>query len=68
MKKIIIILSTLLLTECSNHVVKLGKRCTPLDSDYAYERSFVWLVNKANLESFGNKINKLNCEINEEKI
>ena len=68
MKKIIIIISTLLLTECSNHVVKLGKRCTPLDSDYTYEKSFVWLANKANLESFGNKINKLNCEINEEKI
>ena len=31
MKKIIIILSALLLTECSNHMVKVGKRCTPLD-------------------------------------
>ena len=68
MKKIIIILSTLLLTQCSNYMVKVGKRCTPLDNENTYEKSFVWLANKANLESFGNKINKLNCEINEEKI
>ena len=68
MKKIILILSALLLTACSNHMVKMGKRCTPLDSDYAYEKSFVWLVNKANLKSFDNKINKFNCEINEKKI
>ena len=68
MKKIILIFSALLLTACSNHMVKVGKRCTPLDSDHRYEKSFVWLVNKANLESFDEKINKLNCDINEEKI
>jgi len=68
MKKIIIILSVLLLTGCSNHMVKVGKRCTPLGCDNTYEKSFVWLVNKANLESFDEKINKLNCDINEEKI
>ena len=69
MKKIIIILSTLLLTACSNHMVKVGKRCTPLtDSDGTYEKSFVWLVNKDNLRSFDEKINKMNCEMNEEKI
>ena len=68
MKKITFILLALLLTACSNHMVKVGKRCTPLDSDHAYEKSFVWLVNKANLESFDEKINRLNCEINEEKI
>ena len=55
MKKIILILSALLLTACSNHMVKVGKRCTPLDSNHAYEKSFVWLVNKANLESFDEK-------------
>ena len=49
-------------------MVKIGKRCTPLDNDHRYEKSFVWLVNKANLESFDEKINKLNCDINEEKI
>ena len=68
MKKIIIILSALFLTQCSNHMVKVGKRCTPLDNDSAYEKSFIWLVNKDNLESFDEKINKLNCETNEKKI
>ena len=68
MKKIILILSTLLLTACSNHVVKMGKRCTPLGSNNTYEKSFVWLINKTYLESFDEKINKLNCDINEEKI
>ena len=68
MTKIIIILSVLLLTSCSNHMVKVGKRCTPLGNDNTYEKSFVWLVNKANLESFDEKINRLNCEMNEEKI
>ena len=68
MKKIIIILSTLLLTQCSNHMVKVGKRCTPLADNGTYEKSFVWLVNKDNLRSFDKKINKKNCEINGEKI
>ena len=68
MKKIIIILSALLLTECSNHMVKVGKRCTPLADNGTYEKSFVWLVNKDNLRSFDKKINKKNCEINGEKI
>ena len=68
MKKITLILSTLLLTACSNHMVKVGKRCTPLGSDNTYEKSFVWLVNKDNLRSFDEKINKMNCEMNEEKI
>ena len=68
MKKITLILSALLLTACSNDMVKVGKRCTPQGSDNTYEKSFVWLVNKANLESFDEKINKLNCDVNEEKI
>ncbi len=68
MKKIIIILSTLLLTECSNHMVKVGKRCTPLADNGTYEKSFVWLINKDNLRSFDKKINKKNCEMNGEKI
>ena len=68
MKKIIILLSTLFLTQCSSHMVKIGKRCTPLSDNSTYEKSFVWLVNKANLESFDEKINKLNCKRNEEKI
>ena len=68
MKKIILILSTLLLTQCSTHTVKLGKRCTPLANDLTYEKSLIWLVNKSNLVSFEEKINKQNCEINGEKI
>jgi hypothetical protein len=68
MKKIIIILSTLLLTECSNHMLKVGKRCTPLADNGTYEKSFVWLVNKDNLRSFDKKINKKNCKMNGEKI
>jgi hypothetical protein len=68
MKKIIIILSTLLLTECSNHIVKVGKRCTPLADNGTYEKSFVWLVKKDSLRSFDKKINKKNCEMNGEKI
>ena len=68
MKKIIIILSTLLLTECSNHMVKVGKRCTPLADNGTYEKSFVWLINKDNLRSLDKKINKKNCEMNGEKI
>ena len=68
MKKIIIILSTLFLTQCSNHMVKVGKRCTPLGYDNTYEKSLIWLVNKDNLKSFDEKINKLNCKINEDKL
>ena len=68
MKKIIIILSTILLTECSNHIVKVGKRCTPLADNGTYEKSFVWLVKKDSLRSFDKKINKKNCEMNGEKI
>ena len=68
MKKIVIILSTLLLTECSNHMVKVGKRCTPLADNGTYEKSFVWLVNKDNLRTFDKKINKKNCKMNGEKI
>jgi len=68
MKKIIIILSTLLLTECSNHMVKVGKRCTLLADNGTYEKSFVWFVNKDNLRSFNKKINKKNCVMNGEKI
>ena len=68
MKKIILIISSLLLTQCSTHTVKLGKRCTPLASNNTYEKSFVWLVNKSNLNTFEQKINKENCKINGEKI
>ena len=68
MKKIILILSTLLLTQCSTHTVKLGKRCTAAAEDNTYEKSLIWLVNKGSLNSFDQKINKENCKLNGEKI
>ena len=66
MKSIIIFLSFLILTNCTSHSVKLGKKCTKLASDNTYEKSLVWVVDRKNLESFDSKINKKNCEINGE--
>ena len=68
MKTIISLLSILLLTHCSTHSVKLGRKCTTVSTDNTYEKSFVWIVNKSNLESFEDKISKENCKINGEKI
>tara|TARA_B100001179_G_C18194228_1_gene234319 strand:+ start:274 stop:480 length:207 start_codon:yes stop_codon:yes gene_type:complete len=67
MKKITLLLLTLLLAHCSTHTVKLGKRCTTVANDNSYEKSFVWIVNKSNLGIFDEKINKSNCENNGEK-
>ena len=53
---------------CSNHYVKLGKRCTSVASDNTYEKSFIWIVNKQNIGSFDQKINKDNCLKNGEKL
>ena len=49
-----------MLTNCSTHTVKLGKKCTKLASDNTYEKSYVWIINKGNLETFDDKINKEN--------
>ena len=68
MKNLLIIFSFLLLTNCSTHKVKVGKKCTKLASNNTYEKSFVWIVNKENLEDFGKKINKENCQLNGEKL
>jgi len=68
MKLIILITSLIFLTNCSsNSVVKLGKKCTKIATDNTYEKSFIWIVDKKNIEAFGNKINKKNCKINGEK-
>jgi len=68
MKLIILITSLIFLTNCSsNSVVKLGKKCTKIATDNTYEKSFIWIVDKKNIEAFGNKINKENCKINGEK-
>tara|TARA_S200000501_G_scaffold68053_1_gene59683 strand:- start:2181 stop:2366 length:186 start_codon:yes stop_codon:yes gene_type:complete len=56
------------LTGCSTHSVKLGKKCTKLAEDNTYEKSFVWIINNKNLENFDQKISKKNCLVNGEKL
>jgi CO dehydrogenase nickel-insertion accessory protein CooC1 len=68
MKSIIILLTFLILTNCTSHSVRLGKKCTKLASDNTYEKSIIWIVNKKNVENFDNKINKKNCETNGENL
>ena len=66
MKIFTLTLIFILLTNCSTHTVKLGKRCTKLADDNTYEKSLIWLIDKKNIETFDKKINKKNCEINGE--
>ena len=68
MKTIIALLSLIILSNCTTHSVKLGKKCTKLASDNTYEKSVVWIVDKKNIEAFESKISKENCEINGEKF
>ena len=68
MKIIIALFSLIILSNCSTHSVKLGKKCTKLASDNTYEKSLIWVVNNKNIETFDSKINKENCKINGEKI
>ena len=68
MKTIIALLSLMILSNCTTHSVKLGKKCTKLASDNTYEKSVVWIVDKKNIETFKNKISKKNCEINGENL
>ena len=68
MKLIIMLLSFIILSNCSTHSVKLGKKCTKLSSDNSYEKSIIWIVDKENTETFRSKINKENCKINGEKL
>ena len=58
----------MVLSNCTSHSVKLGKKCTKLASNNTYEKSIVWIVDKKNIEAFENKINKENCKINGEKL
>ena len=66
MKHLIYLIILLFLTNCSTHTVKLGKKCTKLAEDNTYEKSLIWLIDKKNIETFDQKINKKNCEINGE--
>ena len=68
MKMIITLLFLIILSNCTSHYVKLGKKCTKLASDNSYEKSIIWIVDKKNIETFGSKINKKNCKINGEKL
>ena len=68
MKLIIALLCFVILSNCTSHSVKLGKKCTKLAADNTYEKSVIWIVNNDNLEIFGSKINKENCKINGEKL
>ena len=63
MKNIIIILTcALFLANCSNRYV-LGTKCTSPDkSTGAYEKSFIWSVDKTmSNNAFGKRISKQNC-------
>ena len=68
MKLLIPLILLFVLTGCSTHSVKLGKKCTKLAKDNTYEKSFVWIINNENLENFDQKINKQNCVVNGEKL
>ena len=68
MKTIITLLSLIILSNCTTHSVKLGKKCTKLASDNTYEKSIIWIVDGGTGEAFQKNINKENCEINEEKL
>ena len=57
-----------MLTNCSTHTVKLGKKCTKVASDNTYEKSFIWIVKNETLNEFENKINSNNCLKNGEKL
>ena len=57
MKLLIPLILLLVLTGCSTHSVKLGKKCTKLAEDNTYEKSFVWIINNENLENFDNSGN-----------
>ena len=59
---LILIVCSLLLVNCSNRYV-FGTKCTSPDKvTGAYEKSFIWSVNKTmSDESFGKRISKENC-------
>ena len=66
MKHVIYLTILLFLTNCNTQSGKLGKRCTKIAEDNTYEKSLIWLIDKESIETFDQKINKKNCEINGE--
>jgi len=68
MKTLYLIVALIMLTNCSTHTVKLGKKCTKVASDNTYEKSFIWIVKNETLNEFNNKISSKNCLENGEKL
>jgi len=71
MKKIsliVVMLSLIVLTNCTTHTVKIGEKCTNVASNNTYEKSYVWIVKKETVKAFDEKINKENCTKIEGKI
>ena len=68
MKILSLIIALIMLTNCSTHTVKLGKKCTKVASDNTYEKSFIWIVNNETLNEFESKISSKNCLKNGEKL
>ena len=61
MKTLSILCLFLILTNCSAHKLKVGKRCTTPTADGSFEKSFIWIVDKTTVKTFDTKINKENC-------
>ena len=61
MKTLLILSLFLILSNCSAHSVKVGKRCTTPTVDGSFEKSFIWIVDKSTIKTFDKKINKENC-------
>ena len=49
MKLLIPLILLFVVTGCSTHSVKLGKKCTKLAEDNTYEKSLIWLIDKENI-------------------
>ncbi len=58
---ILVIFLSLILTNCTQHSVKFGKRCTEVSDDGTYEKSYVWVVNNKTVPDFDKKITEENC-------
>ena len=68
MKTLYLIVALIMLTNCSTHTVKLGKKCTKVAADNTYEKSFIWIVKNETLNEFDSKISLENCLENGEKL
>ena len=68
MKILFPLILLVILTNCSSHTVKFGKKCTKLANDNTYEKSYVWIIDKKKIKNIDYKISKKNCELNGEKL